>query len=193
VSELERRSVQRIIDTAEQLGVPIPPSVGSIVCHGRVSAGGLGYMRAHPDVDEYDPELTSCCWEAVDGGLTACSCWEPVYSVDQADPQPCDIPRNEIPARVTMCGDCAFRPGSPERSTEWHREELFALADRGEPFFCHDGMRRPLAWRHPTLGEIPGDPDDWQPPIIDGVPYRAPGEPALMCAGWAARRKTVSA
>lgn len=189
MSELERRSVERIVATAEKLGVPMPDEVRAItLCGSGPSHGGLTYARLHPDVDEFDPDLTTCCWAAIDRGLTACTCWEPVYDVDQANPDP-DGPRD---VREAMCGDCAFRAGSPERETVWHREELFALADRGEPFYCHDGMRRPSAWRHPQLGEVAGDPDDWAPPIINGLPFRADGRPAVLCAGWAARRTAVS-
>lgn len=191
MSELERRSVERIITAAEQLGVDIPEEVRKMTytCSGRVNHGAMTYWRAHPDLDEFDPDYVDC-YGSAENGISGCDCWEPVYDVDQAEPQipGCDIRREDFPARVTMCGDCAFRPGSPERETQWHREELFALADRGEPFFCHDGMRRPILWRHPTLGEVPGDPDDWQPPIIDGLPFQADGSPGLLCAGSAARR-----
>ena len=118
------------------------------------------------------------------GGLEGCTCWVPVYDVAQVDPAPGDLE-----PRAAMCGDCAFRPGSPERADEWTREALYDLAEPGRPaFFCHDGMRRPVAWRHPAGPEVPGHPDDWQPPIRAGVPYRADGRPGLLCAGWTAVR-----
>jgi hypothetical protein len=194
LSELERRSIQRIVTFAESLGLDIPEELVSYLCGGKTTAGGLLFARLHPELDEFDPDYVDCSGSG-QYGITGCECWEPVYDVDQADP--CDIrgnniPAADLPARDAMCDDCAFRPGSPERETTYHREELFALADRGEPFFCHDGMRRPIAWRHPRLGEISGDTDDWTPPIIAGVPYRANGEPALMCAGWAARRGVLA-
>lgn len=57
------------------------------------------------------------------------------------------------------------------------------------PFYCHQGIRKPIAWRHPPSGtEIPGHPGGYDPPIQDGVPYKADGSPAFICAGWLLRR-----
>lgn len=47
-----------------------------------------------------------------------------------------------------------------------------------------------MAWRHPAGMRIPADPGrdgDYQPPIVLGVPFRADGQPGLLCAGWAGR------
>jgi hypothetical protein len=32
-----------------------------------------------------------------------------------------------------------------------------------------------------------------QPPIVDGIPYRANVRPTLPCAGWSARRRALTA
>jgi hypothetical protein len=115
-----------------------------------------------------------------------CYCWRPVFDVEQADPIPPASP-DDIGVQARMCGDCAFRKGSPERAYEFEEEALFSLADEGTPFYCHDGMRRPVRWEHPDGRSIPGDPADWQPPMVCGLPYRTDGRPGLLCAGWAAR------
>ena len=66
---------------------------------------------------------------------------------------------------------------------------LDELVATGAPFFCHQGIRKPIAWRHPPSGtEIPGHPGGYDPPIRDGVPYKADGSPAFICAGWLLRR-----
>lgn len=54
-------------------------------------------------------------------------------------------------------------------------------------------MRRPVRWEHPDGRTIDGSPDDWQPAIINGLPYRADGRPGLLCAGWAARAARTTA
>ena len=67
------------------------------------------------------------------------------------------------------------------------------LRERGDVFWCHSGMRRPVAYRHAVLGEVAADPADYRPVIVDGVPYQADGRPGLICAGWMARRLRVNA
>lgn len=62
--------------------------------------------------------------------------------------------------------------------------------DRCDALF--ERMRRPTSWRHPSGATIPGDHADYQPPIIDGVPYRADGRPGDLCAGWTARALKAS-
>lgn len=98
-----------------------------------------------------------------------------------------------------MCSDCAYRPDSPERngnSMGCNAAQLEQLAAEGTRFWCHDGMRKPVAWRHPagiriaTTSEADGD---YQPPIVEAVPYRADGQPGLLCAGWVARNRALTA
>lgn len=144
-----------------------------------------------------------CCPGAKDKGPTACTCWQPVYDLPQTDPPPETIAalalgETEPDVRPRMCGDCAYRPDSPEKTgtgeAQCDAATLELLADTGERFWCHDGMRKPKAWRHPAGIRIPApDTFDYQPPIVLGVPYRADGQPALLCSGWAARRRALTA
>lgn len=187
MSGLERRYVERVIATARAAGVAVPAEVLGIAAqveHG----GGVEFdlwRAANPDVDL--DAIVPCCMGVAVYGWRRCECWEPVFDVAQDDPV-LPVPDGSIGVRHARCGDCAFRKGSKERADGWSEDELLGLARGGEPFWCHDGMRRPVAYRHPTLGDVPASPDDWQPPIVDGVPFRADGQPGLLCAGWAARR-----
>lgn len=130
-----------------------------------------------------------CCYGAAIHGKDRCTCWEPVYDLEQQPVVP-GLPLPPIP--VQMCADCAFRPGSPERRGEegfaGNPDLLDELVTGGQPFFCHQGIRRPVAWRHPSGAEIPGHPGGYEPPIKDSVPYKADGSPANVCAGWLLRR-----
>lgn len=132
-----------------------------------------------PDVGE-----AGCCYGSAVNGPGHCTCWEPVYDLDQAEPD-ITLKPGVMPRR---CSDCAFLRNSPERADEYASEHLDRLVADGERFWCHDGMRRPKYWRHPSGATTEGDPADYQPPIIDGVPYRADGRPGDLCAGWTARR-----
>lgn len=149
-------------------------------------------------------EPWTCCPDARDKGPAACTCWRPVFDREQADPDlqavvGLALGEMEPPQRPLMCGDCAYRPGSPERtgSAEYNGSaaELDRIA-REDRFWCHDGMRKPVAWRHPRgmrIATVQAADGDFQPPIIEGVPYRADGQPGLLCAGWAARRRALTA
>ena len=133
------------------------------------------------------PTTGWCCEGSAYRGASGCLCWEPVYDLEQAEP------RTELPSglRPSMCGDCAYRPGSPERQGDpaavADQAGLDALVASGTPFWCHQGIRRPIEWRHPSGMVIPGSALDYRPPIVDGVPFKANGEPGELCAGWAAR------
>lgn len=96
-----------------------------------------------------------------------------------------DPVRHGCPVEATVCCDSASYNGL----------RACTCPGRGEPFWCHDGIRRPVAWRHPNLPGvvIPGSPSDYQPPMIGGVPFRADGRPAALCAGWVARAAAISA
>lgn len=140
-----------------------------------------------------------CCVSAAKDGPAACICWEPVFDQEQSKPDlgavaAIVLGTAQPPERERMCGDCAYRAGSPERTgrdeVDGDETLLDRLAASGERFWCHDGMRSPVAWRHPKGMRIPAVGDgDYQPVIVEGVPYRANGEPGLLCAGWAARRR----
>ncbi len=188
VSAFERAAIQRVIDKATAAGVPVPAEVHDALEHaGHGSNGGaMAWVAAHPDRESWPADAFGCCWGSTNRGPEACYCWQPVFEVDQQEPRP-PACSTDLAARPSLCGDCAFRKGSPERADAFSEEALFASADEGHPFWCHDGMVRPARWRHPALGEVEGSPDDWQPPIVAGIPYRADGSPGLLCAGWMAR------
>lgn len=143
----------------------------------------------------------TCCMGAAVYGPNRCTCWVPVFDLEQAD-----IDQDAVRAlaagvapniRERMCPDCAYRPNSPEKSGDGtyvgDADTLEGLALRGERFWCHQGVRKPVAWRHPSGAEIPGHDGGYEPPIINNVPYRADGTPAELCAGWDARRRALAA
>jgi hypothetical protein len=181
-SDFERRAIQRLVDQANALGVDVPSEISRLlVDHGRGNNGARLWARANPDADG-----TGCCWGDVLDGPEGCNCWKPVFNAEQADPVlPAAV--EDIGVQKRMCGDCAFRKGSPERSDEWKQEALLSLAEEATPFYCHEDMRRPIRWEHPDGRVVEGSTDDWQPPIVNGLPFRLDGRPGLLCAGWAAR------
>lgn len=181
ISDFERRAIQRIVDQAREMHVPVPKEISDLLDHAQGNGGAVLWARANPDADG-----TGCCWGDVNGGAEGCTCWVPVYNAEQADPVPLTRPE-DLQAQRRMCGDCAFRKGSPERDGSWKEEALLSLAEEGTPFYCHEDMRRPVRWEHPDGRVIDGSTDDWQPPIINGLPYRLDGRPGLLCAGWVAR------
>lgn len=146
-------------------------------------------LGQHPDLPDTGG---TCCYGAAVYGPHRCTCWRPVYDLDQAEPQP-GIPE----VRERMCGDCAYRPGSPEQRGDdgvaGDGDLLESLAASGTPFWCHDGIRRPVKLVHPSGVEIPGHPANYDPPRLGAMPFRADGRPALLCAGWAARGRAIAA
>jgi hypothetical protein len=183
MGELERTAVRRVVDELAAAGVHLPPELGravSTVLCGGGNTGARLWVEQHPDAGE-----TFCCMPALDGRPEDCTCWRPVYDVEQAPPRPMAGPQ-DLQARPRMCGDCAFKPGSPERTDPLMVETLMELPSTRTPFWCHDGMRRPVRWEHPDGRTVAGDPADWHPAQLGRVPYRADGSPALLCAGWAA-------
>lgn len=150
---------------------------------GHICGSGVGMPLDLPDVGD-----GFCCLDRIEHGPEACTCWDPEYDMEQVEPVTTWGP----PVRHEPCGDCAYRPDSPERQGEEHvtgsAELLDELVLGDTPFFCHDGIRRPVLWRHPCGATVPGSDVNYRPPIIEGTPYRANGQPAFICAGWAARR-----
>lgn len=191
--DLQRRAVSDLIAKAEGLGLDVPESLQAIA-HGHIHLGGaVLFAELHPDDTGDFPEgMLWCCAGSAMGGLRNCTCWLPVYGVDQAEPKPPTGPE-DFEAQPQMCGDCAYRKDSPERTDGFTEESLLELPEKGEVFWCHEGMRRPQLWRHPGGVEVPGDPADWRPPVVGSIPYRADGRPGLVCAGWAKRRARVLA
>lgn len=128
---------------------------------------------------------SSCCMGAATRGPHHCTCWVPVYDLEQAEELDVAAP---TPTAAKCCVDCAYRPGSPERSDEFEEEMLLDLPSGPSVFACHQGMRRAVTYRHPDGRELPAGEGDYMPPIVAGRAYRADGSPADLCAGWAARR-----
>lgn len=184
MSAFERYAVQRVVDKATAAGVEVPPEVTAWLDHGSWgTTGGRLWVEANPEDPDPSP---GCCWGNLHNGPEGCTCWEPVFTVAQAEPRPPASPA-DIQAQPSMCGDCAFRPGSPERTDGFAEEALMESTNSlNTPFWCHAGMRRRARWTHPDGRTVAGCTADWQPPIIHRVPYRADGRPGLLCAGWVA-------
>ena len=149
--------------------------------------------RSRPDFPDVNP---GCCIGSAEYGPPGCTCWKRVHDQEQVA---VGGRTDGLPApRPKMCEDCAFRPNSPERQgVEGYEnndggEGLAELVEKGEPFYCHQGMRKIVKWRHPVGAEIDGHPANFDPPIVVGpmeqfVPMKADGTPADICAGWWAR------
>ena len=150
-----------------------------------MSAIGCVILGQPPDLP--DAGEGTCCIGAAVYGKDRCTCWTAVYDLEQRSLQP-----GPMGMRVSMCADCAYRPNSPEKrgeeGYEGDTEFLDGLILTGEFFACHQGIRLPVKWVHPSGAEVPGHPAGYNPPLRDGVPYKADGTPADLCAGWAARR-----
>lgn len=139
-----------------------------------------------------------CCSATMHGDWDDCTCWEPIY--DPPEQQP--LLPGETTTMPTMCADCAYRPGSPERmgtpAAAADGYDLDDLAIGGTRFWCHDGMRRILGLAHPSgeawIAEDGRAVTHYDPPIDwQGIPHRADGTPGSLCAGWEARRKAWAA
>ncbi|MEW2383361.1 hypothetical protein AB0873_14900 [Micromonospora sp. NPDC047707] len=182
-SDFERRAISRLVDKATALGVPVPPELTGLAAGrgcGQGNGGAILWARANPDADG-----AGCCWGDAMNGPEGCTCWVPRYPVAQADPR-LPVQPGDIQVRPRMFADCAFRPDSPEQAEAYTREALLSLPEDGQPFWCHQDMRRPTRWEHPDGRRVDGDAADYQPPIVAGVPFRTDGQAGLLCAGWAA-------
>lgn len=137
----------------------------------------------HPLIDFPDAGEGGCCMGAAVYGPDRCTCWEPVYDQEQHE-----VVQSEPIPRSKPCDDCAFRSDSPESNGD-DRYEPYEFTPK-QAFFCHGGMRRIVAYRHPTGVSVPADTEDrWKPPQIGNVVFKASGEPAEICAGWAVRKE----
>jgi hypothetical protein len=150
-------------------------------------------------VDLPDAGDRMCCYGAAMGGPGRCTCWTEVYDHPQTDPDPLAVQLLAAGihpvTRRSPCHDCAYRPDSPERTGDERfqgdEEFLQGIVERGERFWCHQGIRMVVALRHPAGVEIPVPPGGYRPARVDAVPYRADGTPAEICGGWAARRRAL--
>jgi hypothetical protein len=145
----------------------------------------------HVDLDEAPGDFVPCCMGSATAGPGGCTCWEPVYDLEQ---QPLALD-TEPTTRSKCCHDCAYRNGSPERIDEDERVDLEQLAhDPGKEFWCHQGARRVVAFRHPDGRVLPAGEGDYRPPQgpnTAGVEcvWLADGRAGERCAGWAAHRQ----
>ncbi len=183
MSDFEQAAAWRVLNLAHEAGVAAPTGLAAaIVCGQDKTYPARWWAEQHPDDDP-----GACCYgSALDPD--GCTCWMPVYEQDQ---QKCVPPASaaDLTVRAERCGDCAYRPGSPELAEAWKAEMLLDLPARGQAFWCHDGIRRPVRWEHPDGRVVAGAADDYHPGwcrVTPGIPYQADGRPALLCAGWAA-------
>jgi hypothetical protein len=139
-----------------------------------------------------DAPTTGCCIGEVMGGPSHCTCWEPVYDLEQQPLADDGVPPDDVPIRAKCCHDCAYRNGSPERADPHEEDALLALPHQeGREFWCHQGLRRAVAYRHPDGRTRPAGDGDYQPPIGPAarpVAWKADGTVGELCAGWAAHR-----
>lgn len=124
--------------------------------------------------DEDRREPMPCCYGSIDHP-DGCTCWEPIFDLEQQEPRVTLVPGT----RARRCHDCAYRPDSPERE---RGDDMEAL----DNFWCHQGIRRAVAYRHPDgrVRQVP-EANDYQPPMGERWPFKADGTPADRCAGWA--------
>ncbi|MFL5309501.1 MAG: hypothetical protein ACJ79H_03500 [Myxococcales bacterium] len=158
-----------------------------------IAPGARIHLTIHDgpdDRDEYDLDggEVPCCMAGAMHGPRGCTCWEPVFDLEQDDALQLAA---LLPLAVACCHDCAYRNGSPERG-DGYTEELVDLSGSARDVFaCHQGMRRVVAYRHPNGRELPAKPGDYQPPIVAGRAYKADGSPAELCAGYLAHRRAL--
>jgi len=152
----------------------------------------FGGVSGHLHMDHDRPETPTtgmCCMGSAARGAGGCTCWVAEYDVEQAEPRTDGL---LFGCRDSMCRDCAFRPDSPERTDDpdaaGDQELLDELVATGQPFWCHQGMRRPVRYRHPSGVVVEASPLEYAPPQLGAVPCKADGSPADLCFGWAARR-----
>lgn len=95
-----------------------------------------------------------------------------------------------------MCHDCAYRKGSPEQTGQegysGTQEELDSIVTEGQKFYCHQGVRKILYYRHPTGMTVEAHPADYDWRMIEKegrrFPIKADGSAADICGGWCKRR-----
>lgn len=144
--------------------------------------------RTLPDIGNGE---VPCCYGSAHSGPSGCTCWTPVYDVEQLAPQ-----QGPPAERARMCLDCAFRAGSPERSGAAgydHNSEadLEDLVLSSVSFACHQGMRRCVELVHPSGARFSRGPGDYVPLLTAAGAHKADGSPADLCAGLAAARRVA--
>ncbi len=185
---IERLTIQDLVAAADRIGCgdQVPDFMREYADGHTYNGGAVQWDRLHPD----DPQFYGCCDGEMIKGARYCICWVPVYDQEQAPPIPPGD--GEIRPRDTLCGDCAYRPDSPEMSNALDAETLRSLPLKGRTFFCHEGMRRVARWDHPDGRTVPGAAGDYRPTFDpQGRPYQANGRVGLLCAGWAACSRAI--
>lgn len=136
---------------------------------------------APPSIAE-DADMRFCCDAEAYRGPQYCTCWTLRIEVyEQGLPWSVDLPGKRA---LRCCGDCAYKPGSPERE-----EDVRLPTTEDHPFYCHVGMPKAIGWEHPDGTFIPLEPEEgdaYMPVYVWGIPYTKNGMPAELCAGWAA-------
>ncbi len=156
-----------------------------------VSGAGVNVPASEAERGWAEDAYDVCCAGAAMFGVHRCTCWEPVYDLEQQPLEGDGEPPTEIPTRAKCCHDCAYRNGSPEKEAgdgEW-LDDLAAMP--GREFWCHQGVRRVVAFRHPDGRELPAGEGDYRPPQGPRerpVIWKADGTVGERCAGWAAKR-----
>lgn len=155
-------------------------------------------MGFHIDQANNWPDATDgipCCMGYAANGHGGCTCWDPVYD------QKTKKHDGSMPGqRTTMCHDCAYRKGSPERTGQegyqGSEEDLELAALKGQPFYCHQGTAKTLQYRHPSGMTIEAHPADYDWRIVEraGVrfPLKADGSAQSICAGYLAKRRALA-
>ncbi|GAB2906956.1 hypothetical protein GCM10027047_01520 [Rhodococcus aerolatus] len=125
------------------------------------------------------PDGIPCCTGGSFTDAERCEQWHPVL-----DEQPStEVEHGPMAIAETLCHDCAYRPGSPERAQQGG-DQLDASIR--QPFTCHQGMARAVRYEHPNGHTRPGEPGDYRPVERGGQAWRTGGTLAQHCAGWAA-------
>jgi hypothetical protein len=172
---------------ADDVAAFIAAAIEAAEASGAISCGGL-----YGDLKMPDPVRGACCPGSAAKGPQYCTCWVHEFDLEQQEPRP-----GEPGQRPKPCADCAYRAGSPELSGEERFKGdagfLAEIVAKGQEFWCHQGMRRAVRLVHPSgalvdLAET-GHTGDYQPPIVDGMPFKADGTPGELCAGWSSRRR----
>lgn len=122
-------------------------------------------------------EWGMCCIGAA--AMGRCTCWEPIYGEKQARPKgECAPPK----PRVGCCGTCGAVDGMTEELG------IDDAAATGRAFYCHIGLRRIVAWRHPDGRTKPGAAFGYVEAFgtCNGakVLLKADGTTADLCGAW---------
>lgn len=149
------------------------------------------------------PDPANPCWEACALDGQDCAMWEAVYWPEPERDALQVGPENVAPR---ACGDCAYRPGSPERRE--NDGDLPLGFDPEKPFYCHTGMSALVGYTHAELGvsmlvsALPSMQDGF---LIGSLDYSvvqdpdrrrgwmADGRPLVVCGGWWAHARKARA